>query len=246
MADRAYRKYSALAMVQKLTVKAVLEMGLIEDGDRILIAVSGGKDSTILAVTLSRIRAALKKQYDLKAVHISTDFCSCCKKSVLSERLEKEGVPFDDVFVPVIGRLKEGRKMNCYWCSTQRRLELIRYAQENGFNVIALGHHLDDVIETFFMNMIFKGELCAMPALLRYRKYPLKLIRPLVYVEESRIVEAAAEYGFLKAACSCPYGRFSRRRVIRKKIDLFLDGSSPAKRRVLASLTGRNFDLLKE
>jgi hypothetical protein len=79
--------------------------------------------------------------------------------------------------------------MNCYWCSTQRRTELIRYAMERGFNKIALGHHLDDAVETLLMNMLYKGEIGGMLPLLRYRKYPLSIIRPLVLCEERQLVE---------------------------------------------------------
>jgi tRNA 2-thiocytidine biosynthesis protein TtcA len=215
----------------------------------------------VLARTLAAARPVLKMNYTLESVHISSDFCACCKKSALAARLEGWGIPFTDIFVPIIGRLKEGRAMNCYWCSTQRRIELLRYAQENGFNAIALGHHLDDILETFFMNMCGAGVLKTMPALLRYRKYPVKLIRPLVYAEERHVIECADENGILKTACTCPYGRFSQRRVMREKIALFTGGSSDVKRRMLESIGGghgssssplengaptRNLDLLVE
>jgi tRNA 2-thiocytidine biosynthesis protein TtcA len=179
MSGRFIRRANAASIVQKLTVKAVMERELIREGDRILIAASGGKDSTVLAWALASIRPALKINYELAALHISTDFCACCKKSILAQRLDEWGIPFTDFFVPVIGRLKEGKKMNCYWCSTQRRTELLKFAIENNFNKIALGHHLDDIIETFFMNLCAKGEISAMPILLKYRKYPASLIRPL-------------------------------------------------------------------
>ena len=179
MSNRFLRRAGPALIVQKLTAKAVLERNLIQAGDRILIAASGGKDSTVMAWALSNIRRWIKIDYELEALHISSDFCSCCKKSLLAGRLEEWGIPFRDIQVPVIGRLKEGRKMNCYWCSTQRRTELIKYAMEHGFNKIALGHHMDDIIETFFMNITGKGILSAMPMNLSYRKYPLSLIRPL-------------------------------------------------------------------
>jgi tRNA 2-thiocytidine biosynthesis protein TtcA len=222
--------------VQKLTTKAVLERNLICEGDRILIAASGGKDSTALAWALTSIRPALKINYELAALHISTDFCACCKKSILSQRLAEWGMPFTDLFVPVIGRLKEGRKMNCYWCSTQRRTELIKYAMENNFNKIALGHHLDDIIETFFMNLCAKGEMDSMPILLKYRKYPITLIRPLAYLEERQIIECAAEQNILKAACTCPYGVNSKRRDMRQRIADFTNNSGAVKRRILKAI----------
>ncbi|MDR2923538.1 MAG: tRNA 2-thiocytidine biosynthesis TtcA family protein, partial [Treponema sp.] len=218
MSHRFMRRTSPSAIVKKLTIKAVMERGLVCDGDRILIAVSGGKDSTVLAWALSSIRPALKADYELAAIHISTDFCSCCKKPILSYRLAEWGIPFNDLFVPVIGRLKEGEKMNCYWCSTQRRAELLKYAVENGFNKIALGHHLDDIIETFFMNLCAKGEISAMPILLKYRKFPVSLIRPLAYIEERQVIECADSLDILKAACTCPYGVNSKRRDMRQRI----------------------------
>jgi len=236
MSDRFIHRANASAIVQKLTVKAIMERKLIGEGDRILIAASGGKDSTVLAWALASIRPALKISYELAALHISTDFCACCKKPVIAQRLADWGIPFTDLFVPVIGRLKEGRKMNCYWCSTQRRTELLKFAMENNFNKIALGHHLDDIIETFFMNLCAKGEISAMPILLEYRKYPVSLIRPLAYLEERQIIECAAAHDILKAACTCPYGSNSQRRDMRQRIAVFTGGSGAVKRRIMRGL----------
>jgi tRNA 2-thiocytidine biosynthesis protein TtcA len=246
VSGRFIRRAGAGVVVQKLAVKAALERNLVSEGDRILIAVSGGKDSTVLAWALSSIKPALKRNYELEALHISTDFCACCKKPVLSRRLAEWNIPFTDLFVPVIGRLKEGKKMNCYWCSTQRRTELLKYALERGFNKIALGHHLDDIIETFFMNMTAKGEMSAMPSILKYRKYPVSLIRPLAYLEERQIIECAAEGGILKAACTCPYGLNSNRRELRRRIADFTGGSGAVKRRILKALASGGRDFLSE
>jgi tRNA 2-thiocytidine biosynthesis protein TtcA len=246
MNNRFIRRAGASTVVQKLVAKAVLERDLVNDGDRILIAVSGGKDSTVLAWALSAIRPAIKRRYELAAIHISSDFCACCKKSALAQRLEAWDIPFTDRFVPIIGRLKANEKMNCYWCSTQRRTELLRYALGNGFNKIALGHHLDDIIETFFMNMTAKGELSAMPIHLVYRKYPVSLIRPLGYVEEQQIIACATEQDILKAVCTCPYGINSKRRDIRKRIAEFTGNSSAVKRRIFKALSAGHTDMLVE
>lgn len=233
MSGRFLRRAGACEIVRKLCTKAILEQNLINDGDRILIAASGGKDSTVMAWALAGLRPAIKKNYELAALHISSDFCACCKKTILSGQLAGWGIPFTDLFVPVIGRLKEGRRMNCYWCSTQRRTELLKYAVEGGYNKIALGHHLDDIIETFFMNLCARGELSTMPVRLSYRKYPVELIRPLAYLEEQQIISCAAEQDILKAVCTCPFGINSKRRDMRKKIAAFTGASGAVKRRIL-------------
>jgi tRNA 2-thiocytidine biosynthesis protein TtcA len=236
MSNRFLRRAGASVIVQKLTAKAVLEHNLIEEGDRILVAASGGKDSTVMAWALSAIKRALKASYTLQALHISGDFCDNCQKDILAARFREWGIPFQDLSVPIIGRLKTGRKMNCYWCSTQRRTELIKHALENGFNKIALGHHLDDIIETFFMNLTGAGTFSAMPMYLAYRKYPLAIIRPLGYLEERQIIACAGEQKFLSTTCTCPYGTNSRRRDIRGRIAAFTRNSAAEKRRILAAL----------
>jgi len=245
--SRFFRKTKASEIVKKLVVKTVCERSLICEGDRVLIAVSGGKDSSVLSWALSEIKPALKINYELAGLHISTDFCACCKKSVLCKKLEEWGIPFTDLFVPVIGRLKEGEKMNCYWCSTQRRTELLKFAVENGFNKIALGHHLDDIIETFFMNLCAKGELLTMPINLKYRKYPVSLIRPLALLEEKQIISCAGEQDILKNACTCPYGQNSKRRDMRGKIaDFAGKEAGDVKRRILKALGEGKIDYLTD
>lgn len=234
------------SLFYKLTAKAVFDYNLIEEGDRILVAVSGGKDSTAMSYALSKIRPALKRNYDLVAIHISSDFCACCKKSALKDILTSVDIPFVDLHVPIIGRLKPGKEMNCFWCSTQRRTELLKYAMENGFNKIALGHHLDDIIETFFMNMMFKGELSGMPVKLAYNKYPVSLIRPLAYIEEKQVIELADILDFRKAACTCPYGVKSKRRDVRKQIQELTGGSSAIKHRIFESMGNVKFDSVHE
>lgn len=224
-------------IISKLVESALRRYSMIAEGDRILVAVSGGKDSTTLAYDLAMKRSWWPDRFEVRAVHIASDFCSCCKKTRLTSLLEEWGLPYESVFVPIIGRLKPGRSMNCYWCSTQRRTELLRYAEANGFNKIALGHHLDDIIETFFMNMMDKAELLTMLPVLKYDLYPVSIIRPLALCEERQIEEFADYKEFRSAACTCPYGASSKRRSVRSRLAAMTGGSSSAKRNIYESMS---------
>ena len=199
--------------------KAILKFELIEPDDRILIAVSGGKDSMVLSYFLGHKQKSFPIPFELGAVHIENDFEGCGKNPAMAELMDKWNIPFEILKIPVMGRLKPGKTMNCYWCSTQRRMELIRYAGEKGYNKIALGHHMDDMLETFFMNMIYKSELSTMLPKLKYDRYPYTVIRPLAYVKESEIIDFADKIGLLDAAGTCSFGTTSQRLDVRRIID---------------------------
>jgi tRNA 2-thiocytidine biosynthesis protein TtcA len=238
------RVKDAEAQLAKLTEIALRRYSMIEEGDRILVAVSGGKDSTSLAYDLALKRRWWPAHYEIRAIHIATDFCSCCKKTALFDLLASWGIESVSVDVPVIGRLKPGKSMNCYWCSTQRRTELLRYAMAEGFNKIALGHHLDDVVETLMMNMLYKGQISGMLPSLRYEKYPVSIIRPLALCEERQVIAFAEAKGFRSAACTCPYGRESKRREVRARIAELTGGSSQLKRNLFESMSNVNEEYL--
>ena len=133
--------------------KAVFDYKLIEDGDNILIGASGGKDSTALIEYFAARKKQNRENFNFACLHVETEIGSPLSKGLL-DLFHKWDVEPIIIKVDVLGRLKPGKKMNCWWCSTQRRTELNNYAIEKGFNKIALGHHLDDILETLLMNMI--------------------------------------------------------------------------------------------
>ncbi|MDC7240511.1 MAG: ATP-binding protein [Spirochaetales bacterium] len=199
--------------------KAILKFNLIEPGDKILLAVSGGKDSLAMSYFMGHKQKKFPIPFELGAVHIEGDFPGCGKSPVMAELMAEWDIPFEIVKVPIMERLKPGKTMNCYWCSTQRRMELLRYAGDNGYNKIALGHHMDDILETFFMNMMYKSELSTMLPRLKYDRYPFTVIRPLAYVKEQEIIDFAESRDLLKAAAVCSYGATSNRLDARSVIE---------------------------
>ncbi|HAE21919.1 MAG TPA: tRNA 2-thiocytidine(32) synthetase TtcA [Spirochaetaceae bacterium] len=230
--------------VDGLVVKALKTWDMIAPGERVLIGASGGKDSAVLARDLALKKAQGRLDAELTALHIRNDFTPASMAERLAAEYEAWGLPLVTLDVAVVARLKPGRRMNCYWCSTQRRTELIRYAMEHGYTAVALGHHLDDVLETLFMNMLRKAELSTMPPVLRYRKYPLKIIRPLYLVEERQIVELAEGLGILASTCTCAYNDHSERDRVRDRVEALTKGSSQAKRNLLESLRHINAEYL--
>jgi len=225
----------------KLVEVALRRYDMIEEGDRILVAVSGGKDSTSLAYDLAMKRRWWPVRFELLALHIESDFSVCEHVEGLMRGWD---IPYEKIDVPVVGRLKPGRDMNCYWCSTQRRTELIRFAQAKGFNKIALGHHLDDIVETLMMNMLYKGEISGMMPVLKYDKYPISIIRPLALCEEREIIAFAEEKGFRSVTCSCGYGNDSKRRIVRERIRELTGGSSELKHNLYNSMSKVNLGYL--
>lgn len=235
---------NAETTIAKLAEVALRRYAMIEPGDRILIGASGGKDSMTLAYDLSVKKRWWPDAFDVLALHIETDVEAAPDRAPLERLFSEWGLPFSSIRVPVIGRLKPGERMNCYWCSTQRRTELIRYALAEGFNKIALGHHLDDIVETLLMNMLHKGEISTMPPVVRYDKYPLAVIRPLALCEERQIEAFAREKGFAAVTCTCGYDGASRRKEIRAKLADLTGGSSSLKRNLFRSLTNVKADYL--
>ena len=215
--------------------KAVFDYELIKPGDRILTGASGGKDSTALIEYLSNRKKRPGADFDFLALNIQSEISGKLPEKIRS-LFEEWSVPFDAVEIDVQGRLKSGKKMSCYWCSTQRRTELIDYAIKNGFNKICLGHHMDDILETLLMNTMNKAEFSTMPPKLKYEKYPVEIIRPLCYVQEKLIVEHAKEKGYYGYTCTCNFQDNSARKEAKKRLSLLTDDDSTKKEHLFWSL----------
>lgn len=227
----------------RLIDKAVIDYNMIEKGDRILVGASGGKDSTALLEYLAHRSRRTDAGFSFCALHIATEFGGTLPEKITS-LFQKWEIDIRTLQIDVQGRLKAGRKMSCYWCSTQRRTELLHFALENGFNKIALGHHLDDALETLLMNALEKGVFSAMPPALRYNKYPITLIRPLYYAAVEAIQRHAEERGYAGWTCSCNFQDNSTRRDARRRLALLTDGNSAQKTKLLYALKNIRSDYL--
>jgi tRNA 2-thiocytidine biosynthesis protein TtcA len=194
--------------------KAISDYNLIEEGDRILIAVSGGKDSLTLLTLLKEIQRWAPVKFELFAAHINTDFhcASCVHEDTLTKIFKEKKIEY---FFRDIKVLDENGNTSCFWCSWSRRKALFELAGELDCNKVALGHHKDDIVETILLNLLYKGEISAMNPNQEMFKGKLTIIRPLCYTEEKVIKKFAKESGFPQQLCQCPFGRDSKRKYIK-------------------------------
>ncbi len=223
--------------------KAIFDYHLIEDGDKILIGASGGKDSTALIEYFANRLRRPAANFSFTALHVHTDFAPPLPEGILKS-FEYWNVDFKQIEVNTLERVKPGHKMSCYWCSSQRRLELNRYAAENGYNKVCLGHHLDDILETAIMNALHKGILSTMIPRLKYDKFPVTIIRPLCYAPVEVIVEHAKKQGYFGYTCTCNYQENSDRKSARKKLEVLTGGDEKTKMRLMTALKNVNLEYL--
>ncbi len=184
--------------------RAVSDHRLIEDGDRIMVAVSGGKDSYAMLDVLHRLKRRAPVRFELLAVHLDQGQPGY-DGAPLRRWLEAEGYPHEilreDTYSVVVERVPEGQTY-CALCSRLRRGVLYNAATRLGCNKIALGHHRDDAIETLLLNVFFAGRIAAMPARLTSDDGAHVVIRPMIHCAEETLAAYAAERGFPILPCN--------------------------------------------
>ncbi|TAK88366.1 MAG: tRNA 2-thiocytidine(32) synthetase TtcA [Betaproteobacteria bacterium] len=199
-----YEEAKLAKRIRRQVGEAIADFNMIEPGDRVMVCLSGGKDSHGLLDVLLSLKEKAPVPFDLVAVNVDQkqpDFPA----HVLPEYLESRGVPFriveQDTYSVVKRVIPEGQTM-CSLCSRLRRGILYRIAGELGATKIALGHHRDDVLATFFLNLFHGGQLKAMPAKLLSDDEKHVVIRPLVYVAEDDLAAYAGAKRFPIIPCS--------------------------------------------
>ncbi|MGE5197159.1 MAG: ATP-binding protein [Deltaproteobacteria bacterium] len=202
--------------ISKRVGKAITDYGMMADGDKVAVAVSGGKDSLTLLKVLADRQKFVPIKYELLAVHIDLGY-PCMHPKILAEYFKSQGINYHIEKVDIL-RGKTRKDISCFWCSWNRRKALFETAVRFGCNKVAFGHHHDDIIETILMNLFFHGEISAMAPKQELFKGKIVIIRPLAYVEEDMIRRFAREAGFPHEKCSCPNSITSNRTRMEKLI----------------------------
>jgi len=220
--------------LSKKVGKAIMDYKMLEDGDRILVAVSGGKDSLTLLKILEQRRSFVPIKYELVVVYVDMGYGSAYRKA-LEKYLKDSGCEYHIKKINIVKNEKD-RKANCFWCAWNRRKVLFEAADELGCNKVALGHHKDDIIETFFLNLIFNGEISAISPRQELFKGKIVIIRPLAYVEERECRRFARDNNFPKLHSNCPNSGKTQRSQAAKLIQQMEKMSPDFKTNVFRSL----------
>ncbi len=227
--------------ILKKVGKAIFDFNLIEDGDKILVAMSGGKDSYAMLHLLNILKKRAPVKFTLVPVNIDSNFTGY-RTDIISKYLADNGHNLEIVKTNIYETIEKHIEPNtsyCSFCSRLRRGVIYNKAVELGCTKIALGHHLDDFIETSLLNQFFTGEIKAMSAKLHSDDGRNTVIRPLVYVEEAAIMKYAGMMAFPIVCCCCPVcGSDNMMRKNVKKLLTELSGKYPGlKRSMIKSLS---------
>jgi tRNA 2-thiocytidine biosynthesis protein TtcA len=218
---------------------------MIEDGDRILVGISGGKDSLTLLWSLVDKRARSPVRFDLFPVYVDPGFGGdisdpldrFCRALGLSLRTEMTDYGLR-------GHSEENRENPCFLCSRLRRKRLFEIADELDCRKIALGHHKDDIIETLFLNICYAGEISSMAPVQPLFKGLFSIIRPLAFAEEDLIRRFSREKGFPEATNPCPSSDRTKRSEIKDLLNRLYRGNRKVKGNIFRALSRLKPDYL--
>lgn len=225
--------------------RACQEFGLIEDGDRIAVGVSGGKDSLVLLAGLAKMRRFYEKKYEITAISLDPRFNKEDGDYSPVERLcEQLGVEFKLVRTDIAEIVFDVRHETspCSLCAKMRRGALHDAAKSMGCNKLALGHNNDDAIETFVMNLLHEGRIgCFAPISYLSRK-DITVIRPLVFAPEYAVASCARRNGFEIVESKCPADKHTARQTAKELIDRLEREDKGVKMRIFGAMRKAGID----
>lgn len=225
-------------------VKAVKEYELIKENDKIAVCISGGKDSFLLAKCMEELLRHGKFHYDLEFIIMDPGYQKENLEKI-KENLEKMNIKAHIFETPVFSVANTSKESPCYLCARMRRGYLYSYAKSLGCNKIALGHHMDDVIETLLLNLIYNGYYSGMMPKLHSDNFDkMELIRPLYLVREKDIKSWAKfnELNFIDCACSVTKKGSGKRKEIKELIEKLEEMYSESSKSLLASMSNVNLN----
>jgi tRNA 2-thiocytidine biosynthesis protein TtcA len=240
-ARRAQHEANKLAKRLRHQVgRAIADFGMIEDGDKVMVCLSGGKDSYTMLDILLQLQKKAPVSFELVAVNLDQkqpDFPEHVLPSYLESIGVKHHVLEQDTYSVVTRVVPEGKTM-CSLCSRLRRGALYTYAEQQGFTKIALGHHRDDLVATFFLNLFFHAKLSGMPPKLQSDDGKHVVIRPLAYVREDDIAAYAQAKGFPIIPCNlCGSQENLQRKQVKKMMDAW-ERETPGRIETIARALG--------
>ncbi len=210
-----------LLAVSKRAGKAIGDYEMIKEGDKIMVAVSGGKDSISLLHVLRHRQLVAPISFEFKAVHVDFEFADF-NPTKLIEYLEDEGFSY---IIEKVDSLKgeKWEEIDCFWWSKNRRKALFLLAGKLGFNKIAFGHHMDDIVETILLNQFYRGEIGAMKPKQELFGGQITIIRPLAYEREEnmRILAEKLNIQSIGGQSKCANDDTSHRMIIKKMLREF-------------------------
>ncbi|MCA9406182.1 MAG: tRNA 2-thiocytidine(32) synthetase TtcA [Candidatus Omnitrophica bacterium] len=234
-----------LLKVSRKAGKAIMDFHMINEGDKIAVAVSGGKDSLSLMHVLRHRQKISPINFEFQAVHIDFEF-SDFDPQRLVDYLEREGFSY---IIEKVDFLKGEKyeEIDCFWWSRNRRKALFMLCERMGFNKIAFGHHLDDIVETILLNQFYRGEIGAMKPKQDLFKGKIALIRPLAYVRETAMEELAKQLDITSVGQSkCANDDTSHRMKIKHMLKEFEKDHNCIVKNIFRSLQNIREDYLIE
>jgi tRNA 2-thiocytidine biosynthesis protein TtcA len=226
--NKVDRNHVLAVKIRKQITQALAEFKMLSDGDRLMLCVSGGKDSSILTVLLEEIRKRAEINFTFEAVLLDQKqpgFDAELYQTWLANEGIKLNVIQKDTYSIVTDKIKDG--VYCSLCSKLRRAILYDYAYQNKFTKMALGHHRDDVIETTLLNLFYTGQLSTMPPKLRSDDNRNTIIRPMVFVAEKDLIELSGVWNFPVIPCNLCGSQEGMKRKRMKKLVRELETEIP-------------------
>jgi tRNA 2-thiocytidine biosynthesis protein TtcA len=229
----------------RLIGQAMHKYNMLSDGDSILIAVSGGIDSLVLTWLLDHWRSKAPISYELLAIHLDMGFGSN-EHLMVKKQLDLLTVPYliEQTTFGKEALLAEDGKSGCYHCARQRRNRLFQLARDKKCNKIAFGHHQEDIIETFFLNLLYGGNLSTMIPRQDLFDGNLAIIRPLAFLEKDQIRQIGEQLKIRPVPNPCPLASHSKREEIRNILNNLFSLDHRTKSNIFAALGNVKTDYL--